>query len=106
MGAPPPTPTACSSWWCSRGWGSATRRGDTFRAVTEATRAGGAVGLPAEVLATGDPAWVVDLARDRSFLDGAVAAELDIRASFAFPVLIEREVVAVLEFFAGRPADP
>ena len=82
------------------------RRYETFRAVTEATRAGGAVGLPAEVLATGEPAWVVDLARDRSFLDGAVAAELDIRATFAFPVLIEREVVAVLEFFADRPADP
>ncbi|MDP9342736.1 MAG: EAL domain-containing protein [Actinomycetota bacterium] len=74
--------------------------------MTEATRTGGAVGLPAEVLATGEPAWVTDLARDTSFLDGTLAGELDIRASFAFPVLIEREVVAVLEFFADRPADP
>jgi diguanylate cyclase (GGDEF)-like protein len=82
------------------------RRYETFRAVTEATRAGRAVGLPARVLATGRPAWVTDLARDPSFLDGTVTAELDIRASFAFPVLIEREVVAVLEFFSDRPADP
>src|SRR5206468_4312875 len=75
------------------------RRFGTFRAVTEAARAGHAVGLPGRVLSTGGPAWAIDLAGDPSFLDGQVAAELDIRASFAFPVLIGQEVVAVLEFF-------
>src|SRR6266511_5472791 len=82
------------------------RRFDTFRAVTEATRAGRAVGLPGKALSTGEPAWATDLAGDPSFLDGQVAVELDIRASFVFPVLIGREVVAVLEFFSDRPVEP
>jgi diguanylate cyclase (GGDEF)-like protein len=77
---------------------------DTFRAVSEATRSG--TGLPGRVLQTERPAWVSDLANDPTFLNGEIAMELGVRASFAFPVLIEREVVAVLEFFSDRPAEP
>jgi diguanylate cyclase (GGDEF)-like protein len=78
---------------------------ETFRSVTEATRFGHAAGPPARVLATGRATWIDDLAEDREFLNGELAEELGVRATFAVPVLIGREVVAVLEFFADRPVE-
>jgi diguanylate cyclase (GGDEF)-like protein len=82
-----------------RGW-------ETFCRVTEAVRVGPGAGLPGRVFESGTPAWVADLAADPSFLNGDLAAELGVRASFAFPVLIGKEVVAVLEFFSDSPAEP
>ena len=78
---------------------------ETFRRITEATRFGTAAGPPARVLATGHPTWIDDLAEDRGFLNGELAEELGVRATFAVPVPIGREVVAVLEFFAPHPVE-
>jgi diguanylate cyclase (GGDEF)-like protein len=82
------------------------RAWETFCQVTEATRIGPGVGLPGRVVASGRPEWVTDLAVEPSFLNGELAAELGVRATFAFPVLIGHEVVAVLEFFSDHPAEP
>jgi signal transduction histidine kinase len=52
------------------------------------------------VLASGKPVWVSNVSREESV--GAIDAYRglgDCCSAFAFPVLVEREVVAVLEFF-------
>ena len=63
------------------------------------------VGLPGRVLATGMPSRIDDIKQDRYFLRAKEAQESQICAAFAFPVLIGREVVAVLEFFSTEFAE-
>src|SRR3954452_20192179 len=77
-----------------------------FRAATEASRFAPGRGLPGRVLASGKPAWVVDITEDSDFPRAAAAAEVGLKAGLGFPVLVGHEVVAVLEFFAGEALEP
>jgi GAF domain-containing protein len=81
-------------------------RYETFRRVTMATPMARGVGLPGRVLASGAPAWIADITRDRNFPRNAVAAPLHLKAAFGFPVRVGREVAAVLEFFSHERAEP
>ena len=74
-----------------------------FREVTEAARFGPGVGLPGRALEAGAPVWVADVTEDASFTRGR-HGPLGIRGGFAFPVLVGREVVGVLEFFSASAA--
>lgn len=67
----------------------------------------GDAGLPGRVWAAGEPVWVEDIAADRSFPRSALAERSDLHAAFGFPVIIQGETVAVLEFFSRevRPPD-
>ncbi len=78
----------------------------TFRRVSEEFRFGPGEGLPGRVLAGGRPVWVVDVATDPNFPRASVSADLGVGSGMAFPVLVNREVVAVLEFFAVDPSEP
>jgi signal transduction histidine kinase/ActR/RegA family two-component response regulator/HAMP domain-containing protein len=84
----------------------APERLDDFRQVSEAHRFRMGEGLPGRVLASATPAWIVDVTADPNFPRAEVCAALGLRAGMAFPVLVGREVVAVLEFFAPEPAEP
>ncbi|MCJ2077102.1 response regulator [Methylobacterium sp. E-016] len=76
-----------------------------FRAVTGATRFLPGVGLPGRAAASAEPSWA--LAPAPADCPRAAAAEADgIRAGFAFPVTIGREVVMVLEFFSTEAVAP
>jgi diguanylate cyclase (GGDEF)-like protein len=77
-----------------------------FRRATEAIRLGAGEGLPGRVLASGKPTWIIDVTTDPNFPRGKAAAEVGLKAAFAFPVLAGSEVVAVLEFFAPEAAAP
>jgi len=81
-------------------------RFEAFRRTTEALRLRRGQGLPGRVLAFGRPAWIADLAADLDFSRLAAAAEAGLASAFAFPVLAGTEVVGVLEFFHGAPAEP
>jgi signal transduction histidine kinase/DNA-binding response OmpR family regulator len=83
-----------------------TERFEAFRRVTEAMRLAPGIGLPGRVLESGRPAWITDVTKDRNFPRAKVAAELDIKGAFAFPVLVGTDVVAVLEFFSDRALEP
>ena len=78
----------------------------TFRRVTQATRIARGVGLPGGVLASGEPAWVVDVTEDPNFVRAKPAEDIGVKAGIAFPVLVGREVVAVLEFFSEAALEP
>ncbi|OQW76739.1 MAG: hypothetical protein BVN33_05105 [Proteobacteria bacterium ST_bin13] len=58
------------------------------------------VGLPGRVLDTRMPEWLVDLGNADNFLRRDVARSCGLHSAFAFPVCVQDEVVAVMEFFA------
>jgi diguanylate cyclase (GGDEF)-like protein len=58
------------------------------------------IGLPGRVLASAEPAWIADVTADVNFTRASGAAEVGLRAAFAFPVIVRSEVAAVLEFFS------
>lgn len=63
-------------------------------------------GLCGGVIEGGEPAWNLDLGRGRNTSQARVAHEIGLDAALAFPVLLDQEVVAVLEFFATEAAPP
>src|SRR6266705_3405484 len=77
-----------------------------FYNATENTHFDSGVGLPGRVLATGAPAWIVDVTKDTNFPRARSAGLAGIKAGFAFPVLVGSEVTAVLEFFTDKVFEP
>ena len=77
-----------------------------FVATTDRTRFAVGQGLPGRVMATRQPAWIADIADDPNFPRAAAAIASGLRAGAAFPVIVEDEVAAVLEFFSPVAAPP
>jgi two-component system, sensor histidine kinase and response regulator len=76
-----------------------------FREVTEETVLDIGEGLPGRVMGSGKPAWISDITRDPNFPRAGAAQNLEVRAGFAFPVVVGGEVAAVLEFFTTTTMD-
>ena len=81
-------------------------RFDAFVRATDSIRFATGVGLPGMVLARGEPVWMEDVREDPGFLRSEAARRCGIGAGFAVPVLVRREVAAVLEFFMTEAAEP
>jgi len=81
-------------------------RFSAFRDITEATSFEAGVGLPGRVLASGNPAWIMDVNLDDNFPRAQQAKNIGIKAGFGFPVRSGSEVMAVLEFFATKALEP
>jgi len=65
------------------------------------------VGLPGRVLASGTPAWALDLSEETAWPVATLAHALGLRAAVACPITVGQEVLGVLVFFAaggGAPA--
>ena len=75
-------------------------RFQTFREITSRTPLTLGAGLPGRVAQRAQPAWIPDINQDDNFPRRAVAVDLGVKGAFAFPVLAQNEVVAVLEFFS------
>jgi diguanylate cyclase (GGDEF)-like protein len=73
-----------------------------LRRLTEQTGFPDAIGLPGRVLASGEATWIPDLAAEPHFPD----ENLGVRGAFAFPVVVDGELKAVLEFFSAAPFAP
>jgi PAS domain S-box-containing protein len=78
----------------------------TFRQVTEKTVLAAGIGLPGRVLVSGKPVWIIDVSEDANFPRAHLAEDIGVRAGFGFPVLVGKEVVAVLEFFSPEAPEP
>jgi PAS domain S-box-containing protein len=61
------------------------------------------IGLPGQVWATAQPAWIHDVEVDSNFPRSSVAARLGMHAAFAFPILVGATVRGVMEFFTREP---
>ncbi|MDH5763509.1 MAG: GAF domain-containing sensor histidine kinase [Nitrospinota bacterium] len=79
---------------------------ETFREISEATAFDPGIGLPGRVLASGKPAWIIDVTQDPNFPRAKLSHVLGVKAGFAFPILIREEVVAIMEFFSEEAAEP
>lgn len=77
-----------------------------FQAASAGMTLASGVGLPGRVLEAGEAIWAPDVAQDDNFPRKAAAGASGLRAAFAFPVLIGREVAAVLEFYLNYELTP
>jgi diguanylate cyclase (GGDEF)-like protein/PAS domain S-box-containing protein len=77
-----------------------------FRRITEATPLPTGVGLPGRVLASGRPAWIVDVTKDANFPRGPVCGEVGIRGAFSFPVVADERCYAIIECFSVNAVNP
>jgi len=78
----------------------------TFKKITEATTFEKGVGLPGRVWESGKPAWIKELIMDSNFPRAKLAENLIVKSGFAFPVLEQKTVVAVFEFFSTEVLEP
>lgn len=76
-----------------------------FREASEQLKPVPGSSLTAQVLRTGQAAWVKDVHKHPSFRRFKAAKEAGVRSAFAFPVLEGKKVVAILEFFSERVAE-
>ena len=76
-----------------------------FRARTSAMEFTLDVGMIGQVLGSGLATWLSDLSDKSAFMRSDSAVQAGLNSGFAFPVLIEDEVVAVLEFYSERRED-
>ena len=82
-------------------------RFEDFRKATEMTRlTSRSLGLSNQVLASGEPLWIMDVSQDPNFARAKLAQNLEIRTGLAVPVLIEQNVAAILEFFSTDIIEP
>ena len=81
-------------------------RFDTFRKISEATHFGPGMGLPGRVLISKQPEWIIDVTKDTNFPRAKLAKNIGVKAGFAFPLLIGKQVVGVMEFFSAETAQP
>ncbi len=77
---------------------------DRFQQLCAETRFSAGQGMIGQVLATGEPQWVDDIAEDDAWQCGS-PQQLGLHAAIAFPVTVNGQVVTVLEFFSDQPAD-
>ena len=81
-------------------------RFETFRAVTEKTELAIGRGLPGRVLASSSAAWIFDVTKDADFPRAQLAKDIGVKGGFAFPIVVDGAVTAVMEFFSEQNAEP
>ena len=79
---------------------------DVFQKITVDTPLEKGVGLPGRVLASGAPEWIIDVNKDPNFPRAKLVKDIEVKAGFAFPILIGSEVVGVMEFFSQKAVEP
>ena len=90
---------------CVRTWHAGEGVSD-FEALSEQITLRPGEGLPGRVVATGEPAWIMDTPDDANFPRAAVARRSGLHAAFGFPLHSPRGVVGVMEFFSRELREP
>jgi signal transduction histidine kinase len=81
-------------------------RFDLFKGLTRTMTFTGGVGLPGTVVADGRPVWIEDVSVHPNFPRNRGNEVIGVHAAFGVPVLVGRDVRAVMEFFRDEPAPP
>ena len=79
---------------------------ETFRHATEQTSLAPGEGMVGRVYASARPAWITNVLNELDFPRAKLASGLVVRSGFAFPVLVGKEVDAVLEFYSDQEYEP
>jgi two-component system sensor histidine kinase/response regulator len=77
-----------------------------LRTVTEQARFERGTGLPGRIWATGAPIWITNVQRDSECLRVRDYTDIPVKGAFGFPIQIDGQTIAVLEFFAQEEMDP
>ena len=77
-----------------------------LKQATENMRFGDNDDLPGRVLRSRQAIWLEDLGREAEFPRAEFTKDIGVRSGMAFPVVLNDEVVAILEFFAVEPSPP
>lgn len=91
----------------SRIWHFSNR--DNFRALNDASEQlvlARGDDLPGQVWQRGEPVWITDIEHDQSLTAHRDFSRLGVRSAFGFPVKMDGEVIAVVEFFNTRLTTP
>lgn len=91
---------------CVEAWRAAELEASDFDEETRRTRFAAGVGLPGEVLASGEPQWVCDFGEDSRFPRSASARQCGLHGAAAFPIRVGPRVLGVLEFFSCEVMEP
>jgi len=79
----------------------------SFKKLTMKTRFAPGMGMIGEVMESGKPQWYLNCQEDPGFVRRLPDVDLNIRACFGLPILVEDEVAGILEFFSEQamPSD-
>ena len=64
------------------------------------------IGLPGRVWETREPVWIGDVVHQADFPRATVADRSGLHGGAGFPVMVEREIIAVIEFFSHEIRKP
>ncbi len=64
------------------------------------------IGLPGRVWASSKAAWIGDVAQDSNFPRADAAAAEGLHGAFGFPIMLNKEVLAVIELFSREIREP
>ena len=93
---------------CAEIWHQLSVEANEFIRVTMQTVFTHGLGLPGQVWANGEPAWIPDVVQDTNFPRAPFAAQANLHGAFAFPIMLNEKVLGVMEFFSHeirRPDD-
>ena len=76
---------------------------EAFVNLTSVTEFALGEGLPGRVAESGKPIWIEDLRADKNFPRNKLANELGLVSGFGFPVTVDGDTLAVLEFYSVLP---
>src|SRR6267378_111783 len=91
---------------CVELWHKASIAVPEFERVSREFTFGPGLGLPGRVWSSLEPEYIPDVAPDENFPRAPIAEQEGLRAAFAFPILLGREVLGVIEFFSREIRQP
>ena len=87
-------------------WHAPAVRIEQFERATRTSTFRPGIGLPGRVWQSREPVWIEDTPQDTNFPRRPIATQEGLHGAFAFPILLEHEVLGVLEFFSRHIQKP
>lgn len=91
---------------CIDVWHTDPSRFQQFDRATRSSTFAPGIGLPGRVWQSREPMWIEDTPLDANFPRAPIAKQENLHSAFAFPILLEHEVLGVLEFFSRHIQKP
>jgi PAS domain S-box-containing protein len=91
---------------CIATWSAPGFAGEEFAAMTRSYHFGRGEGLPGRVWASGEAAWIVDVADDPNFPRAEPASRVGLKTALCFPLGSARGLVGVMEIYSAEPRIP
>jgi two-component system sensor histidine kinase/response regulator len=91
---------------CVASWHAASSPYAAFEAASRKAAFARGAGLPGRVWSSVQPAWIPDVASEKSFPRAEDAAREGLHGAFGLPITLRGEVLGVMEFFSREVREP